>query len=352
MKRLLLASLIGTTLAMSNLAMADDAALKTLEEAARKEGAVNSVGMPDSWANWKDTWVDLEKKFGLMHMDTDMSSAQEIAKFAAEKDNATADIGDVGAAFGPIAKEQGVTQPYKPSTWEQIPAWAKDADGHWALAYTGSIAFIVNKQLVKEVPKSWADLKKGKYKVAIGDVSAAAQAVNGVLAAAIANGGDEKNIQPGLEFFAEIAKQKRLSLSNPTIQTLEKGEVEVGIVWDFNGLSYRDQIDPSRFEVLIPSDGSVISGYTTIINKYAKNPNAAKLAREYIFSDAGQINLAKGNARPIRAEHLTLPAEVQAKLLPNEQYAKVQPIKDAKAWEATSKALPQQWQEQVIIEME
>ncbi|OEC41918.1 ABC transporter substrate-binding protein [Pseudomonas sp. 1D4] len=352
MKRLLLASLIGTTLAMSNLAMADDAALKTLEEAARKEGTVNSVGMPDSWANWKDTWVDLEKKYGLKHMDTDMSSAQEIAKFAAEKENATADIGDVGAAFGPIAKEQGVTQPYKPSTWDQIPAWAKDADGHWALAYTGSIAFIVNKQLVKDVPTSWADLKKGTYKVAIGDVSAAAQAVNGVLAAAIANGGDEKNIQPGLEFFAEIAKQKRLSLSNPTIQTLEKGEVEVGIVWDFNGLSYRDQIDPSRFEVLIPSDGSVISGYTTIINKYAKNPNAAKLAREYIFSDAGQINLAKGNARPIRAEHLTLPAEVQAKLLPNEQYAKVQPIKDPKAWEATSKALPQQWQEQVIIEME
>ena len=37
----------------------------------------------------------------------------------------------------------------------------------------------------------------------------------------------------------------------------------------------------------------MISGYTTIINKYAKHPNAAKLAREYIFSDAGQINLAR-----------------------------------------------------------
>ncbi|MCY1281379.1 2-aminoethylphosphonate ABC transporter, 2-aminoethylphosphonate binding protein [compost metagenome] len=352
MKRLLLASLMGTAIALGTQAMASDADLKSLEQAARQEGAVNSVGMPDSWANWKDTWADLNKQYGLKHVDTDMSSAQEIAKFAAEKDNATADIGDVGAAFGPIAVQQGVTQPYKPSTWAQIPDWAKDADGHWMLAYTGSIAFIVNKQLVKESPKSWADLKTGKYKVSIGDVSAAAQAVNGVLAAAIANGGDEKNIQPGLDFFAEIAKQGRLSLSNPTIQTLEKGEVEVGIVWDFNGLSYRDQIDPSRFDVLIPSDGSVISGYTTIINKYAKNPNAAKLAREYILSDAGQINLAKGNARPIRAEHLTLPAEVKAKLLPNEQYAKVQPIKDAKAWEETSKALPQQWQESVIIEME
>ncbi|MBA1273733.1 ABC transporter substrate-binding protein [Stutzerimonas azotifigens] len=352
MKRLLLASLLGSAIALATSANAADTDLKSLEEAARAEGAINSVGMPDSWANWKDTWEDLAKQYGLKHQDTDMSSAQEIAKFAAEKENATADIGDVGAAFGPIAVQQGVTQPYKPTTWDQIPTWAKDQDGHWMLAYTGSIAFIVNKQLVKDVPTSWAELKQGKSKVAIGDVSAAAQAVNGVLAAAIANGGDEKNIQPGLDFFAEIAKQGRLSLSNPTIQTLERGEVEVGVVWDFNGLSYRDQIDPNRFEVLIPSDGSVISGYTTIINKWAKHPNAAKLAREYILSDAGQINLAKGNARPIRAEHLTLPAEVQAKLLPNEQYAKVKPIEDSAAWEATSKALPQQWQEYVIIEME
>jgi putative spermidine/putrescine transport system substrate-binding protein len=352
MKRRLLASLIGSTIALAASAMAGAMDLTALEKAARAEGAVNSVGMPDSWANWKDTWVDLAKLYDLKHMDTDMSSAQEIAKFAAEKDNASADIGDVGAAFGPIAVQQGVTQPYKPSTWAQIPDWAKDQDGHWMLAYTGSIAFIVNKQLVKDIPKSWADLKTGSYKVAAGDVSTAAQAVNGVLAASIAMGGNESNIKPGLELFGDLAKQGRLSLANPTIQTLEKGEVEVGVVWDFNGLSYRDQIDPSRFEVLIPSDGSVISGYSTIINKFAKHPNAAKLAREYILSDAGQINLAKGNARPIRAEHLTLPAEVQAKLLPQEQYAKVQPIKDAAAWEATSKALPRMWQEHVIIHMQ
>ncbi len=352
MKKLLLASLIGPAIALSTQAMAADMDIQALQKAARAEGEVNSVGMPDSWANWKDTWSDLGRQYGLKHLDTDMSSAQEIAKFAAEKDNATADIGDVGAAFGPIAVQQGVTQAYKPSTWQQIPDWAKDADGHWMLAYTGSIAFIVNKKLVKDIPTSWAQLKQGKYKVAIGDVSAAAQAVNGVLAAAIANGGDEKNIQPGLDYFAEIARQGRLSLSNPTIQTLEKGEVEVGVVWDFNGLSYRNQIDPSRFEVLIPSDGSVISGYSTIINKYARHPNAAKLAREYILSDAGQINLAKGNARPIRAEHLSLPAEVKARLLPNAQYAKVRPIKDAAAWEATSKAMPQRWQENVIINME
>ncbi|WP_460045275.1 ABC transporter substrate-binding protein [Pseudomonas sp. S2_H01] len=354
MKHLLLASLLGSAIALSTSAMAADS-IKDLEAAAKTEGAVNSVGMPDDWANWKGTWTDLTAKYGLVHMDTDMSSAQEVAKFDAEKDNASADIGDVGAAFGPIAVAKGVTQPYKPTTWDQVPDWAKDKDGHWALAYTGTIAFIVNKKLLhgSEVPKSWADLKTGKYKVTIGDVSTAAQAANGVLAASIAMKGDETNIAPGLALFTELAKQKRLGINNPTIQTMEKGEVEVGVVWDFNGLSYKAKMaNPDDYVVLIPSDGSVISGYTTIINKYAKHPNAAKLAREYIFSDAGQINLANGNARPIRAEHLKLPAEVQAKLLPNEQYKNVTPIKDPAAWEKTSKALPQQWNEQVIVEMQ
>jgi putative spermidine/putrescine transport system substrate-binding protein len=348
MKKLLSSVLISSAL-FSSAVMAQD--LAALEKAARAEGEVNSVGMPDSWANWKDTWNDLSTKYGLKHSDTDMSSAQEIAKFAAEKENASADIGDVGVAFGPVAVQKGVSQPYKPTTWDQVPAWAKDKDGHWAMAYTGTIAFIVDKQQVKDIPHSWADLQKGKYVVTIGDVGTASQASSGVLAASFALGGNEKNLKPALDFFAKLAKEGRLGLTNPAIANIEKGEVQVGVVWDFNGLNYRDTIDKSRFEVLIPSDGSVISGYTTIINKYAKHPNAAKLAREYIFSDAGQINLARGYARPIRAQYITLPDDVKAKLLPQEQYKNAHPIADADAWDKSVKALPRLWQENVIINM-
>ncbi|MCU5772656.1 ABC transporter substrate-binding protein [Erwiniaceae bacterium BAC15a-03b] len=352
MKTLFASVLASAILLALPAAQGADTDLAALEKAAKSEGQVNSVGMPDSWANWKDTWNDISSKYGIKHSDTDMSSAQEIAKFAAEKNNASADIGDVGAAFGPVALQKGVTQPYKPSTWDQVPAWAKDKDGHWALAYTGTIAFLVNKQLVKDIPHSWADLKKGKYVVTIGDVGIAAQAANGVLAANYALGGNEKDLKPALAFFGELAKQGRLGVTDPVIANIEKGEVAVAVVWDFNALNYRDQIDKSRFEVLIPSDGSVTSGYTTIINKYARHPNAAKLAREYIFSDAGQINLAKGYARPIRAEHLNLPADVQAKLLPQEQYKNARPIADQAAWEKTSKLLPRLWQENVTINMQ
>lgn len=342
-----------TTLLISSTFLVGNAqSLSEIERLAREEGVINSVGMPDAWANWKGTWEQISEKYQLKHMDTDMSSAQEIAKFASEKHNASADIGDVGISFGPMAVQRGVTQAYKPSTWEQVPDWAKDKDGHWVVAYTGTIAFMTNKNLVKDAPTSWADLLEGDYIVTIGDMLTGAQSINALLAVSYAYGGDENNIMPGIEFFQKLASQNRLDLADASIANLEKEEVAVAILWDFNGLSYRDIIDRDRFEVSIPSDGSVMSGYSTIINRYAKHPNAAKLTREFIFSDQGQINLAQGYARPIRAQYLDFPKEIEARLLPESQYKNIYIIQDFNVWEKTTKRIPQLWQEYIVSEMQ
>jgi putative spermidine/putrescine transport system substrate-binding protein len=322
--------------------------IEEITKKAKKEGEVNSVGMPDAWANWKQTWDDLKSKYGINHTDTDMSSAEELAKFESEKDNATADIGDVGINFGPLAKEKGLTLPYKTSYWDDVPAWAKDDKGYWMVGYTGTIAFITDKNNVKNPPKSWKDLEEGNYKVTVGDVLKASQGQFAVLAAAFAHGGDEKNIQPGIDFFQKLAKQGRLVPTDPKLTNLEKGEVDVALVWDFNGLGYRDQIDKNRFDVVIPEEASVVSGYASVINKYAKHPNAAKLAREYIFSDAGQANLARGYARPIR-QNVQLPEDAKSKLLPDEMYKNAKPVTDQKAWEQTVQQLLDLWQSQVLV---
>ncbi len=328
------------------------AANPTMEELApkaRQEGAVISIGMADTWTNFKDTWDQMKEKYGLKHSDTDMSSAEEIAKFAAEKNNPTSDIGDVGIAVAPTAVEKGVTQPYKTEFWDEIPDWAKDKDGHWIVGYTGTMSIMCNKSLVAKCPKTWSDMLEGDYQVNPGDVTRASQAQHAVLAAAFAFGGDESNIQPGLDFFKRMAEQGKLSKVDTNIANIEKGEIKVAILWDFNALSYRQEFgNPDNYEVNIPTEGSVVSGYATIINKWAPHPNAAKLARAYILSDQGQINLAKGFARPIRSS-VQIPAEIEAKLIPSEQYAnaKVHNINDFKAWENTTKELGMQWQEQV-----
>ncbi len=322
--------------------------LETIIEKAKKEGEIASVGMPDTWANWVGTWENIKSQYGINHNDTDMSSAEELAKFESEGEKGTADIGDVGISFGPLAVSKELTLPYKTSYWDDIPDWAKDDAGHWLLSYTGTISFMVDKDNVKNVPTSWKDLKNGNYKVAVGDVAKANQAQFAVLAAAMANGGDEGDIQPGIDYFKEIAKQGRISSVDASLANIEKGETDVVILWDFNALNYRDTIDKDRFEVRIPTDGSVISGYTTIINKNAPHPNAAKLAREYILSDEGQINLAKGYARPIRT-NVKLPEDVASKLLKDEEYKSAQPVESNESWDKTALTLPEKWQSEVLV---
>lgn len=299
--------------------------------------------MPDDWANWGGIWKDVSAKYNATHTDTDMSSAEELAKFEAEKANASADIGDIGLEFGPIAVKRGLSVAYKPASWDKIPDWAKDNDGHWALGDIGTIAFLISKD-IKNPPKSFADLAKGDYKVNIGEVGKAAQSNAAVLAAAVAMGGDENNLQPAIDLFSGLAEQKRLFAINVNPALMEKGEVQVGVVWDFNALSWRDIAGKDKWTVVIPSDGSITSGYTTVINPYAKHPALAKLVREYAFSEAGQIQFARGYARPILIDHITLPADVAEKVLPSEQYAKARPI-NVEAWAGTAKTPGKMWQE-------
>jgi putative spermidine/putrescine transport system substrate-binding protein len=344
LRKSLIVALSGAAL-LGSIACATAQSLPDLEAAARKEGNVVSLGMPDDWANWGDIWKAVMAKYGVTHTDTDMSSGEALAKIEAEKSNPSADITEIGLEFAPIATAKGLSQPYKTTNWDKIPEWARDKDGQWALSYTGTIAFLISKD-VKNPPKSFSDLLTGDYKVSIGEVGKATQSNVGVLAAAFALGGSETNLQSAIDFYAKLADQKRLLPINVFPATMEKGEVQVAIVWDFNALAYRDIAGKDKWDVVIPSDGSATGGYTTTINAYAKRPNIAKLVREFAFSDEGQIDFARGYARPIRIDQIKLPDDAAAKMLPSSEYAKARLI-DGTAWTAAAGTLIKSWQENV-----
>ena len=317
---------------------------------AQKEGEVNSVGMPDTWANWVETWEDLEAEYGIAHTDQDMSSAEEIAMFKQEGADGTKDIGDVGQQWGPTAEEEGVTLKYKTSYWDEIPDWAKDDDGDWVVGYYGTMSFIANDEQVPQAPTSYQDILDGDYKVTIGDVVAGASSQYAVLAAAYALGGGIDDMQPAYDFLTQLAEAGRLDTGDPSIARLESGEIAVALHWDYNTMNYRAQIlennPDASFTVTIPQDASVRSGYCTIINKYAPHPAAACLAREYILSDEGQINLARGYATPIR--DVELPEDVAAMRLPDEQYGDQVQTVDESVWSGVCQDLITWYQENVI----
>ena len=356
-----LVMLLSCTAALADGAAAADASEKAasmsydeLLAAALGEGQVFSVGMPDEWANWKDLWSYVEG-LGLKHSDTDMSSAEELARFELQG-KADADIGDIGISMTGVAMEKDLLLAYKPSTWDSIPDYAKDPDGKWIEAYTCTTAFMTDLDNVEKAPTTWDELLEGDYKVWIGDIEKAAQAYVGVLACAYAHGGDETNLEPAMEFFATLAKQGRLITSNPYVENIEKGEVGVAIVWDFNALGYAETIYESqgenngRFAITIPSDGAAASGYANVISKYANNPYAAMLVREIMLSDVGQEFLALGHAKPIRTD-VNLSEEAKASILDNSMYSNVYQVKDWAVFDATVAELPELWAENVAIYM-
>ena len=328
-------------------------ALADVAAKAQAEGDLQSVGMPDDWANWKDSWAAICSTYGLTHGDVDMTSAEEIAIFLAEKDDPTKDVGDIGLSMTPEAIKQDAVGTYKASTWDKFPDWAKDPDGKWIMTYTGAMSFIANTEAIGgPCPGSWAEVAEGDYMVSVGNVIAGAASQVSVLSCAIANGGSLENVQPGIDFFKELAKAGRLDTGDPTSARLASGEMVCNVAnYDYSVLAWRDNIlaeNPNmKLEIKIPSDGSVVNGYCQILNKYAAHPYAGALAIEYLCSDAGAIDRAAGYARPTKTD-VKLPDDVAATLLPDEMYANCTNVSDVEALNAACAKIAELWEREVL----
>lgn len=316
--------------------------MAALVAAAKAEKEIVTYGLPNDWVNYGGIWKIFETTYGIKHTDTDMSSGQIVAALDAERGKGVADVTDLGFSFATLIESKKLAQAYKPARWDEIPAYARDPEGRWAAAYWGAIAFAVNKDIVKVVPRTWQDLLKPEYqdKICMRDPRESATGGMVVLAAAYANGGSETNVQPGLDFFAKMKGGKALRGIKPSTSNIQKGECPIALFWDFDGLSNRDNTK-LPIDVVIPSDGTVAGLYIQFISASAPHPNAAKLLLETAFSDAGQLEYARGYTHPIRK--ITIPADLAAKTLPESAYASVRFPKDPKALDAAAGKISDGW---------
>ena len=108
--------------------------MASLVEAAQAEAEIVSYGLPDDWVNYGGMWELYESKYGIPHLDTDMGSGEIIAALQAEKGAGVADITDLGVNFANQVVVEGLSQPYKHAYWDELPDYAKDADGYWSAA--------------------------------------------------------------------------------------------------------------------------------------------------------------------------------------------------------------------------
>jgi putative spermidine/putrescine transport system substrate-binding protein len=309
--------------------------MDALIAAAKEEGMLSTIALPRDWLNYGALIDSFKEKYGIEvnELDPNAGSGDEVEAIRANKDNTgpqAPDVIDVGFAFGPTAKDEGLLQPYKVSTWATIPQNVKDPEGYWYGDYYGALAIEVNKAVVPNSPQDWADLLKPEYKgqVALaGDPRTSNQAILSVLAAGLSrtNGDMATAAQAGLEFFAELNQAGNFVPVIANSGTLASGETPIILEWDYLALANRDTLaDNPTIEVVVPQTGVLGGVYVQAISAYAPHPNAAKLWMEHLYSDEGQLIWLGAYGHPIRYNDLVkrgvVPEELSAKLPAAELY--------------------------------
>lgn len=283
---------------------ADLGGLDALIEAAKAEGELNVIALPDNWANYGEIIAGFEEEYGITvnSADPDVSSAEEIstAENLAGQDTAP-DVFDLGPAVALASTD--LFAPYKVETWDDIPDENKEATGLWVNDYTGLMSIGYDPEAVPE-PESLEDLLGADYRgsVAInGDPTQAGAAAAAVQLAALQSGGSADDVQPGIDFFEELNDAGNFLPLDPTEATIASGETPVVFDWSYNNLAAGTANEGTREWATTVLPGSAVgSYYNQAVNADAPHPAAARLWQEYLYSDAAQNLYLAAGAYPVR----------------------------------------------------
>lgn len=286
---------------------------------------------PPEWANWGAMLKAIKADTGIDVPQDNKNSGQSLTQILAEKASPVADVAYLGVTFGIKAKDAGVTQPYKPKGFEEIPEGLKDKDGNWFTIHSGTLGFFVNKDALggAPVPACWADLQKPEYKGMVGYLDPTSAFVGYVGAVAVNNamGGSLDNFKPGVDYFKKLQANDPIVPKQTSYARVVSGEIPILLDYDFN--AYRAKYnEKGNFAFVIPCEGTVVVPYVMSMVKDAPHPEAAKKILDYVLSDKGQAMWAQAYLRPARA--VELPKEISERFLPAADYARAKPVDYAK----------------------
>jgi putative spermidine/putrescine transport system substrate-binding protein len=297
--------------------------MNALVAAAKKEGTLNVIALPPTWANYGNIIKTFSQKYGIKvnSANPDGTSQQEVNAIKQESGTAAApDVVDVGQAVA-LANTSLFT-PYKVATWSSIPAAQKEATGLWYEDYGGYMAIGYSSKF--GTITSLSQLLSPKFKGAValnGDPTSANAGLNGVMLANLLQGGTPSDISKGVAFFHQLKQAGNFNPVSATGATIKAGTTPVVFNWDY--LNLPSYVGVSNWKVFVPPGVPLGGYYTQAVNKNAPHPAAARLWEEFLYSQTasgGQNLWLQGGARPVEqlamANNGSLDKTAAAKLPP------------------------------------
>jgi putative spermidine/putrescine transport system substrate-binding protein len=276
--------------------------MNALVAEATKEGTLNVIALPPTWANYGAILSAFTAKYGVKINSAlpDGTSQQEVNAVKTENGTAKApDVLDIGMAVA--LANTSLFAPYEVSTWSSIPTAQKEPTGVWVQDYGGYMAVGYSSKF--GTITSLNDLLGPKFKNAValnGNPTSANAGLNGVMMASLAEGGSPASIANGVDFFKKLKAAGNFSPISATGATIKAGTTPVVFNWDY--LNLPSYVGVSNWKVFIPQNAILGGYYAQAINKNAPHPAAARLWEEFLYSEAatgGQNLWLAGGARPV-----------------------------------------------------
>ena len=225
-----------------------------------------------------------------------LSSSEALARIRAEAANPVFDVW-FGGTGDPhlVAFHEGLTEFYKPSTWDELLPSLTNAVGETYIPlYTGAIGFVVNEGVLEEegieTPRCWEDLTDPAFKnlIAMPDPNSSGTAYT-IIATLVQIMGEEAAFEYLADLHQNIQQYTR-SGSAPG-QLAGRGDVAMAIQFLHDGVKFAQQGFPLTNIAPCEGTGFEIGGLSLVAN--APNREAAIEFIEWALTPEAQLIAAE-----------------------------------------------------------
>ncbi|MFC5447014.1 ABC transporter substrate-binding protein [Paenibacillus aestuarii] len=269
---------------------------------------------------------EIFKRFNQKYPDVKLTyvsgvSTEIVAKVKAQKASPQIDVTVIEGGEQEGGRVEGLWEPLSDSTipnMKKVDANLKVKDNSGVAVNYTPMGISYNAEIVKTkglpVPTSWNDLVKPEMK---GNLTMAEISSNfgrsALIMLAYANGGSEKNMDPGFDKFKTLAGYlPTFAKTSAQLQQDLQNKTAAYTTWtQARSLVQKDA--GLNLEFVVPKEGTNLVPNVATMVKGAKDPNAAQLFIDFLLSDEVQVLYGKelyyNPAVPV-----TLPKDIAEKL--------------------------------------
>ena len=255
------------------------------------------------YTSMKESMIgDLKTAFVKKHPDVkvDFQSAgagKLMAKIAAERESGkimadvlwTSEVPD----FYQL-KAQGMLLPYIPQDIKALLNPLPDYDGSFTAVRLGTLGIAYNTRLIKEAPKTWADLQKPAFKGAYGIANPALSGTAYMSVAVLSKAF-------GWPYFEALRANgaKMGKGSGQVVDDTASGDLVASLAVDYITL---DKVDKGATLALVYPPEMLVIPSPIAVFRNSPNVDAAKKFVDFVLSKDGQMIIANEGTLPVRAD--------------------------------------------------